>query len=170
MADGTPVTADNLAAKTYCNPSLTREWLNAQAASGYVEYADGRFRLPAEQAMALADEDPRCTSRGGAAVLASIVSRQGQTGSGTERFFRPGYRANLLSAWLPSLEGLLPNWSRRQGRRHWVRARSIHRRYGASLSEIALLRLRLSRRIDCDCQTTGRCLSSRSRTTGWRRI
>ena len=37
MADGAPVTADDLAAKTHCNPRLTREWLNAQAASGYVE-------------------------------------------------------------------------------------------------------------------------------------
>jgi SAM-dependent methyltransferase len=27
---------------------------------------------------------------------------------GTERFFRPGYHANLVSAWLPSLEGVVP--------------------------------------------------------------
>ena len=28
--------------------------------------------------------------------------------SGTERFFRPGYRANLVSSWLPALEGVVP--------------------------------------------------------------
>ena len=72
MADGVSLTADDLAAKTHCQPRLTREWLNAQAASGYVEYADGRFRLPPEQAMALADEESPVYVAGGAAVLASM--------------------------------------------------------------------------------------------------
>jgi len=126
MADGAPVTADDLAAKTQCNPRLTREWLNAQAASGYVEYADSRFRLPAEQAMALADEDSPVYVAGGAAVLASmfldkdklVQAMRGNGGlawgdhhpcmfSGTERFFRPGYRANLVNFWLPSLDGVV---------------------------------------------------------------
>src|SRR6478752_2186746 len=53
MADGRPVTADDLAAATGCHPRLVLEWLNAQAASGYVEFADGNFRLPDEQALAL---------------------------------------------------------------------------------------------------------------------
>ncbi|MCP6725845.1 hypothetical protein NL526_27700, partial [Klebsiella pneumoniae] len=57
MADGLPVTPEALAQRTGCNARLVREWLSAQAASGYVELDDGRFRLPPEQAMALADED-----------------------------------------------------------------------------------------------------------------
>ncbi len=126
MADGVSLTADDLAAKTHCQPRLTREWLNAQAASGYVEYADGRFRLPPEQAMALADEESPVYVAGGAAVLASmfldkdkIVTAMRGDGalswgdhhpcmfSGTERFFRPGYRANLVALWLPALDGVV---------------------------------------------------------------
>jgi SAM-dependent methyltransferase len=126
MADGVSLTADDLAAKTHCHPRLIREWLNAQAASGYVEYADGRFRLPPEQAMALADEDSPVYVAGGATVLASmfldkdkIVTAMRGDGalswgehhpcmfSGTERFFRPGYRANLVASWLPALDGVV---------------------------------------------------------------
>ena len=126
MADGASLTADDLAAKTRCHPRLTREWLHAQAASGYVEHADGRFRLPPEQAMALADEDSPVYVAGGAAVLASmfldkdkIVTAMRGDGalswadhhpcmfSGTERFFRPGYRANLVASWLPALDGVV---------------------------------------------------------------
>src|SRR5450631_2207975 len=56
MADGDPVTPAELAARTDCRERYIREWLCQQAASGYVEYdaADGTFRLPPEQAMALA--------------------------------------------------------------------------------------------------------------------
>jgi hypothetical protein len=126
LADGAPMTADELAAKTGCNERLVREWLSAQAASGYMEYAEGRFRLPAEQAMALADESSPVYVAGGAGVLASlfldkdkVVQAMRGNGalawgdhhpcmfSGTERFFRPGYRANLVSSWLPALTGVV---------------------------------------------------------------
>jgi SAM-dependent methyltransferase len=125
MADGAPVTPEDLATKTHCNPRLTREWLNAQAASGYIEYVDGRFRLPSEQALALADEDSPVYVAGGVSVLASmfldkdkvIQAMRGNGAlawgdhhpcmfSGTERFFRPGYRANLVSSWIPALDGV----------------------------------------------------------------
>src|SRR5215210_3481029 len=58
MADGTPLTPAELAERTGCHERYLREWLCQQAASGYVTYdpADGRFRLPPEQAAALADE------------------------------------------------------------------------------------------------------------------
>ena len=127
MADGKPLTADELAKRTSCNARLVREWLSAQAASGYVEHTDGQFRLPPEQAMALANEDSPVFVAGGAVVLASmfldkdkvVAAFRGNGGlawgdhhpcmfSGTERFFRPGYRANLVSSWLPALEGVVP--------------------------------------------------------------
>src|ERR1700690_2926876 len=59
MADGVPVTPGELAERTGGRERYIREWLCQQAASGYVEYdaSDGTFRLPPEQAMALADED-----------------------------------------------------------------------------------------------------------------
>jgi SAM-dependent methyltransferase len=126
MADGKGVTAGELAAKTKCQPRLILEWLSAQAASGYLEHADGRFRLPPEQAMALANEDSPVYVAGGASVLSAmfldkdkIVKAMRGDGalpwgdhhpclfSGTEKFFRPGYRANLTSTWLPALEGVV---------------------------------------------------------------
>jgi SAM-dependent methyltransferase len=126
MADGAPVTADELASRTGCNRRLTQEWLNAQAASGYVEHADGRFRLPPEQAMAFANEDSPVYVAGGMTVLASMfldkekivqaIRGDGALAwgdhhpcmfSGTERFFRPGYRANLVETWLPALDGVV---------------------------------------------------------------
>lgn len=127
MAHGKPMTADELASKAKTNPRLTREWLSAQAASGYVEHTDGKFRLPAEQAMALANDESPVYVAGGAQVLATmyidkdkIVKAMRGDGAlpwgdhhpcmfaGTEKFFRPGYRANLTSSWLPSLEGVVP--------------------------------------------------------------
>jgi hypothetical protein len=56
LADGAPTTPEALAERARCNPRLIREWLSTQAA-GYVEAGDGTFRLPEEQAMALADEN-----------------------------------------------------------------------------------------------------------------
>jgi SAM-dependent methyltransferase len=127
MADGQPLTPEELAVKTGCNARLLREWLSANAASGYVEHLDGKFRLPPEQAMALADEDSPVFAAGGVGVLASffldkekIVAAMRGNGAlswgdhhpcmhrGTERFFRPGYRAHLVPEWLPALEGVVP--------------------------------------------------------------
>jgi SAM-dependent methyltransferase len=126
MADGQAISPEALASKTKCNPRLVREWLSAQAASGYLEHEDGKFRLPPEQAMALADEDSPVYVAGGAVVLASmyldkdkIVNAMRGDGalswgdhhpclfSGTERFFRPGYRTNLIANWLPALDGVV---------------------------------------------------------------
>jgi SAM-dependent methyltransferase len=127
LADGAPTTPEALAGRTGCHPRLLREWLSAQAAAGYIEHEAGSFRLPPEQAMALADEDSPVYVAGGATVLASlfldkdkIVAAMRGDGalswgdhhpclfSGTERFFRPGYRAHLVSTWLPALDGVVP--------------------------------------------------------------
>lgn len=126
MADSQPVSPEDLAAKTGCNARLVREWLSAHAASGYMEHSDGRFRLPEEQAMALAIEDSPVYAAGGASVIASLFhdkdkvvrAMRGDGGlpwgdhhpcmfRGTERFFRPGYRAHLVSEWLPALDGVV---------------------------------------------------------------
>jgi SAM-dependent methyltransferase len=126
MAGAGWLTSEELADKTGCQRRLMREWLNAQAASGYVEYADNRFRLPDEQAMALADEDSPVYVAGGTGLLASLfldkdkilAAMRGDGGlswgehhpcmfAATERFFRPGYRANLVTSWLPALDGVV---------------------------------------------------------------
>jgi SAM-dependent methyltransferase len=127
MADSVPITPEALAAKTGCHPRLLREWLSAQAAAGYMEHVEGQFRLPPEQALALAVEDSPVFVAGGAVVLASLfldkdklVAAMRGNGAlawgehhpsmfgGTERFFRPGYRAHLVPEWLPALEGVVP--------------------------------------------------------------
>lgn len=126
MADSQPTTPEALAAKTGCHPRLVREWLNAQAASGYMTHDKGLFVLPEEQAMALALEDSPAYMAGGAAVIAAlfhdkdklVAAMRGDGGlawgdhhpcmfSGTERFFRPGYRTYLVAEWLPALEGVV---------------------------------------------------------------
>jgi len=126
MADSQPTTPEALASKTGCHPRLVREWLNAQAASGYMVHEQGSFVLPEEQAMALALEDSPAYMAGGAAVVAAlfhdkdklVAAMRGDGGlawgdhhpcmfSGTERFFRPGYRTFLVADWLPALDGVV---------------------------------------------------------------
>src|SRR3954452_15682640 len=128
MADGEPVTPGELAARTGCRERYLREWLCQQAASGYVEYegGTGAFRLPPEQALALAHDDSSVFIPGAFQLVAALVKdephiaerfRSGEgmgwhehdhdLFEGTERFFRPGYLANLVDAWLPSLDGVV---------------------------------------------------------------
>jgi len=123
-AAGRPLTSAELAAAAGCAERYVREWLNAQAASGYVTYQDGRYGLSAEQATAFTDESsPACVIGGFQAMLAATravdrLTAAFRTGeglgwhehhddlfSGTERFFRPGYLANLTTSWIPALEG-----------------------------------------------------------------
>jgi 2-polyprenyl-3-methyl-5-hydroxy-6-metoxy-1,4-benzoquinol methylase len=128
MADGEPVTPAELAQRTDCRERYIREWLCQQAASGYVVYdpATASFRLPPEQALALADENSPVFIPGAFQLLAAMIKdephiaerfRSGEgfgwhehdpdLFEGTERFFRPGYLANLVEAWLPSLDGVV---------------------------------------------------------------
>jgi 2-polyprenyl-3-methyl-5-hydroxy-6-metoxy-1,4-benzoquinol methylase len=125
MADGAPVTPAQLAEHTECNERYIREWLCQQAASGYVDYdaGAGTFRLPPEQALALADDRSPAFIAGAFQVLAAMVKDEPRIAErfrsgeglawhehdhdlfeGTERFFRPGYLANLVDSWLPALD------------------------------------------------------------------
>jgi 2-polyprenyl-3-methyl-5-hydroxy-6-metoxy-1,4-benzoquinol methylase len=127
LAEEGPATADEVATATGTNPRMVREWLSSQAAAGYVDYdpATDRFTLPEEHAAALAVEDSPANVQGFFQVIASVtrdldkVIEVFKTGKGlgwgdhhhdlfqgTERFFRPGYEANLVSTWIPALEGV----------------------------------------------------------------
>lgn len=121
-----PATSVDLAKRTGLNERLLREWLRAQAASGYAEYdaASDQYALSAEQAFALADDDG--LSLPGVFRIAHAVMHDAEklieafkSGSGlgwhehhhdlfhgTERFFRPGYVANLVTNWIPALTGM----------------------------------------------------------------
>lgn len=127
MSDGEPVTPGELAARTSTDERYVREWLCAQAASGYVEYEarSERFFLTAEQAACLADPESPTFLPGAFYIAASCVrdepkiterfrtgeglgwhEHDGDLFCGTELFFRPGYVANLVPSWLPALDGV----------------------------------------------------------------
>jgi SAM-dependent methyltransferase len=127
MAEAGPLTSSELAKRAGMAERYVREWLAANAASGYVDYdaAEGRYSLSPEQAFALAEEGspaflPGAFQLATAALKAEPkITEAFRTGSGlgwhehdpelfrgTERFFRPGYAANLISGWIPSLEGV----------------------------------------------------------------
>jgi len=127
LAAGGPQTAAELAKRTNTNERYVREWLSAQAAGGYATYdaASAKFHLSEEQAFAMADDTSPAFMPGAfqlalAAIKAEdrlterFKSGQGlgwhehhhELFEGTERFFRPGYAANLIGAWIPSLEGV----------------------------------------------------------------
>jgi 2-polyprenyl-3-methyl-5-hydroxy-6-metoxy-1,4-benzoquinol methylase len=121
-----------LAAATGLAERYVREWLCHQAASGYVEYdvPSGRFLLPPEHAFMLADpQSPAYVLPGFAAAVALSdnmpkVVQAFRTGEGVAwseqsgciacavaEFFQPGYRANLIESWLPSLDGIVERLS-----------------------------------------------------------
>jgi SAM-dependent methyltransferase len=127
LAAGGPQTPAELAKRTSTAERYVREWLNSQAAGGYVTYdkAAGKYSLSEEQAFILADEDSPAFLPGAfqaALAVTRIVPRLTEsfrTGegigwhehdaelfTGTERFFRPGYAAHLVSSWIPSLTGM----------------------------------------------------------------
>jgi len=122
-----PLTPAELAKKTDTTERYVREWLNAQAAGGYVTYhADsGRYSLSPEQAFTLAAEDSPAYLPGAFQVATAAVKAEPRitdafrSGAGfgwhehdhgvfegTERFFRPNYVGNLVSSWIPALTGV----------------------------------------------------------------
>lgn len=127
LSENGPSTAEEVAEATGTNARIVREWLSSQAAGGYVTYdpATERFRLPEEHAAALAEDDSPANVQGFFQIIASVgrdldkIIEMFKTGKGlswgdhhrdlfqgTERFFRPGYQANLVDAWIPALEGV----------------------------------------------------------------
>ena len=127
MAGAGPLLPAEVAKRTGTDERYVCEWLCAQAASGYVTYdpAAGTFRLPDEQALLLAVDNGPAYLPAAYQVIASTVVDEPQlretfkTGfgfgwhqhckglfEGTERFFRPSYAANLITSWIPALEGV----------------------------------------------------------------
>ena len=127
LAAGGQQTPAELAKRSNTAERYVREWLANQAAGGYVSYdsATGKFFLSEEQAFAMADETSPVFMPGAFQVALAATKAEDRlterfkTGQGlgwhehhhelfegTERFFRPGYAANLIGAWIPSLEGV----------------------------------------------------------------
>jgi 2-polyprenyl-3-methyl-5-hydroxy-6-metoxy-1,4-benzoquinol methylase len=127
LAKSGPQTPAQLAKSTGASERYIREWLSEQAAGGYITYdaAKETFHLSEEQAFAMADESSPVFLPGAFQVALAAIKAEEQITErfksgegmgwhehhhelfiGTERFFRPGYAANLISAWIPSLKGV----------------------------------------------------------------
>ncbi|MEO7381234.1 MAG: class I SAM-dependent methyltransferase [Paracoccaceae bacterium] len=119
-------TPDTLALAAGCDRRYVREWLSAQAASGYVNYSGGEFSLTPEQAFVFASPDSPANMIGAFDTAAAMIENQAKvqaafkTGKGVAwgdqagclfcsvaRMFRPGYVNALVQDWLPSLDGLV---------------------------------------------------------------
>ena len=119
-----PMSSAELATKTKTDERYLREWLSSQAAGGYITYNDktNRFSLTQEQAFMLADENSPAYLPGafelalGSLAAVPRIAESFRTGAGMgwhehvdgvfhgcEKFFRPGYAANLVTSWIPAL-------------------------------------------------------------------
>jgi SAM-dependent methyltransferase len=133
MSGAGAITPVELARRTGVAERYVREWLNAQAAGGYVEYdgTSGSYTLPPEQTIALTDTESPAYLPGffqialGTVIDSPRITDAAKSGEGVgwhehshdvfegcERFFRPGYNANLLPSWLPSLDGVVEKLER----------------------------------------------------------
>jgi len=123
-----PVTSTELAKRTGTNERYVREWLGNQGAGGYVQFnpASDEWSLSEEQALCLTDPNGpvdlpgaynivEATFHALAHTLDNFTSGKGMEWGehhpclfeGTERFFRAGYNASLIDAWLPALDGVV---------------------------------------------------------------
>src|ERR1700730_778808 len=121
---GEPLSSAELAAKTKTDERYLREWLASQAAGGYITYDEknNKFSLNEVQAFTLATEDSPAYLPGafelalGSLAAVPRIAESFRTGAGMgwhehvdgvfhgcEKFFRPGYAANLVSSWIPAL-------------------------------------------------------------------
>src|SRR5208283_1892518 len=133
LAEGGPATSDELASRTETFERYVREWLAAQASAGYISYdlTAKRYFMSEEQAMAFANENSPLFVPGAFEIVAAIMRDEAKITEafrsgkgvgwgehdaglfrGTERFFRPGYAANITSSWLPALEGVVEKLER----------------------------------------------------------
>jgi len=121
-----PATPGEVAAEARVAERYVREWLAGQAAGGYVTYApaSGRYSLTEEQAFLLADTAglqaaaafhiPVAVAKNIERITEAIRTGDGfpwhdhdpELFEGVERFFRPGYTMNLVSSWIPALDGV----------------------------------------------------------------
>ena len=128
LAGAGALTPAELAKRTGTAERYVREWLNAQAAGGYVEYdpETERYTLPPEQTVALTDDSSPAYLPGffqlalGSVIDSPRIEEAARSGDGfgwhehvhdvhegCERFFRPGYNASLVAEWLPALDGVV---------------------------------------------------------------
>jgi len=128
LSESGHMTSDELATKTNTAERYVREWLSAQAASGYVEYdaVSKKFFMTPEQAAVFGDDKSTVFMTGAFYAISSLyfdeskIENAFKTGEGvswgnhnsclfcgTEKFFSPSYEGNLIDNWLPALDGVV---------------------------------------------------------------
>jgi 2-polyprenyl-3-methyl-5-hydroxy-6-metoxy-1,4-benzoquinol methylase len=133
LASGKAMSSTELARATGTYERYVREWLSAQAASGFIEYDAGtqRFSMTPEQAAVLADNESPVNMIGGFQMLSATYAGEPKLAEafksgqgvgwgehcnclfcGVERFFRSGYKAHLIGEWLPALDGVVDKLER----------------------------------------------------------
>ena len=178
LADGGALSPAELAARTGTAERYVREWLNAQAAGGFIAYDpdSGRYALPPEQAVALTDPDSPAYLPGffqialGSVIDSPKITELARRGDGfgwhehvhdvhdgCERFFRPGYNAHLVAEWLPALDGVVEKLE------HGATVADVGCGHGAStvlmargLPALEVRGIRLLRRLDRDRSRTSK--------------
>ena len=121
------MTVDDLVAKTGLNPKYLHEWLGSVCAAGYVQHhaEDETFSITPEQALVFTREgQPACMQGFFQLIVSQFAGHEKATETfktgkgrpwgdhpqclfcGTDRFFRPGYQANLVDNWIPALGGV----------------------------------------------------------------
>jgi hypothetical protein len=159
-----------LAAKTKTDERYLREWLASQAAGGYITYdaQSDRFSLTGEQVFTMATEDSPAYLPGafelalGALAAVPRIAESFRTGAGMgwhdhvdgvfhgcEKFFRPGYAANLVNAWIPALSGVKEKLE--AGARVadvGCGERVVYDTDGPGISQVSLFWIRLPRPVD----------------------
>lgn len=128
LAGAGPLSAKEVARRSGCAERYVREWLNAQAAGGYLGYhvLSDTYELSPEQALVLADEDspvflppawnvPAAMWADEPKSLDAFRTGRGvawgehdsRMACGVAAFYRNGYRASLVPQWLPALDGVV---------------------------------------------------------------
>ncbi|HYB04841.1 MAG TPA: class I SAM-dependent methyltransferase [Nitrososphaerales archaeon] len=123
------ITPKELAEKTSTSERYVREWCSGQAASGYVNYdpSSGKYSMSPEQSFAFTNENNPLYIPGAFYIVSAMYKDERKLAdafrsgkgfgwgehqvdlfSGTKKFFKPNYIGNLVSSWLPSLEGVVP--------------------------------------------------------------
>lgn len=125
MAGAGPLTSQELADQTGTHERYVREWLNNQAAAGYIEHhgADGTYELSDEAAQLWAEETSPFFVAGAWELIASLwadadrLAEAFRSGAGiawgdhdhrlyrgVQRIYAPLYRGSLVKEWIPSLD------------------------------------------------------------------
>jgi len=128
LSESGSMSSHELAVKTNTAERYVREWLSAQAASGYIEYnaKNEKFFMTPEQTMVFGDRKSPVFMTGAFYAISSVyhdeakIEKAFTTGEGvswgdhnsclfcgTEKFFSPSYEGNLIASWLPAMEGVI---------------------------------------------------------------